>query len=1096
MKNNKRPSIRMRLLAWMMAAIMMCTGLNVTAYAQEISFDEGYALEQQEEQVTDEENAEEIQQDYADDESISDAEISFEGPQDTEDTDEDDITIEDAQVQDDTDTEETDADEVDVFSAADDQNAVEAFSDGDSESDGETATVTVNFSFSQDDRFADDEFENGAIDRPVALKQLTVPYFDLANYGLEKFYFKSEKYSSSDKGTTGMVGTAETARNHVTLLHLIIYATEVLYFGLGDDEAGQGFLKDEGYLDDKETLNITGSPGSLYMEHLWGLDQNLNYYLNYEYPLASAGWGSTADQILLHDDDVVTLAHYSDWNFFTDSGAGFNYLTDENGSRTRVVADRGEKDSITFQTWRAQAGMNGGETAQNKMTGQYQLYYILVDDMWDGDVTSWTRLGETENGELKVDLDNIPNGKYFVGIPGQQGVEHTDIICSSPGGIYLNVTGSVFEGQGTKENPYQISTAADLTKLKKRVKAGKIPENTYFVLTDDITLPEGWTPIGETIDGTNDIKRGQNLRAFSGFLDGQNHTITVPEGGLPLLGYVKGAEVRNLNIYGTKIAGYGLINNLEGVGLSGKAVLLDNITLKSGSSTLKSGLLGANITTNPYGGCSAGFLATVQNCTIEEGVVIGYNRDQSGIGSIVGRLQGSVRNCVSHATVYGVDYVGGIAATNDNSMGDKSVSDSTFDGVVEASGKNAGGIVGGGYMGSGAPNGIRMCVDNCTSSGTIIGADNVGGIFGGDVAVAQAWNEYTFKNNTFTGKVSATNGTNIGGIIGYYRSLNKFDDITGNTFNDDCGTAKGIGGVEFVDTDCETHENESGAAYFNTANGTDGLPNVQWCTWKQNHNRTDDPLGADADKLTKRNHVQHMWDGGVVTKKATCKNTGEKTYTCTVCGATKTETIAKTNDHKYTWKTTAKATVFAPAKQQGKCSVCGKTVTRNYGKKLTATIRLNATSIRLQQRRSTNKIKVTMANGDSVKSWTSSNRRIATVNNKGVITAGRQNGTAKITVTLKSGKKASLNVKVQSTRVVTTSISGLRSRETLKRGQKLTLKPVINPITSQEGITYASSNRNVAVVNSKGVITARAKGATRITVRSGRKYYTIRVTVK
>lgn len=1096
MKNNKRPSIRMRLLAWMMAAIMMCTGLNVTAYAQEISFDEGYALEQQEEQVTDEENAEEIQQDYADDESISDAEISFEGPQDTEDTDEDDITIEDAQVQDDTDTEETDADEVDVFSAADDQNAVEAFSDGDSESDGETATVTVNFSFSQDDRFADDEFENGAIDRPVALKQLTVPYFDLANYGLEKFYFKSEKYSSSDKGTTGMVGTAETARNHVTLLHLIIYATEVLYFGLGDDEAGQGFLKDEGYLDDKETLNITGSPGSLYMEHLWGLDQNLNYYLNYEYPLASAGWGSTADQILLHDDDVVTLAHYSDWNFFTDSGAGFNYLTDENGSRTRVVADRGEKDSITFQTWRAQAGMNGGETAQNKMTGQYQLYYIPVDDMWDGDVTSWTRLGETENGELKVDLDNIPNGKYFVGIPGQQGVEHTDIICSSPGGIYLNVTGSVFEGQGTKENPYQISTAADLTKLKKRVKAGKIPENTYFVLTDDITLPEGWTPIGETIDGTNDIKRGQNLRAFSGFLDGQNHTITVPEGGLPLLGYVKGAEVRNLNIYGTKIAGYGLINNLEGVGLSGKAVLLDNITLKSGSSTLKSGLLGANITTNPYGGCSAGFLATVQNCTIEEGVVIGYNRDQSGIGSIVGRLQGSVKNCVSHATVYGVDYVGGIAATNDNSMGDKSVSDSTFDGVVEASGKNAGGIVGGGYMGSGAPNGIRMCVDNCTSSGTIIGADNVGGIFGGDVAVAQAWNEYTFKNNTFTGKVSATNGTNVGGIIGYYRSLNKFDDITGNTFNDDCGTAKGIGGVEFVDTGCETHENESGAAYFNTANGTDGLPKVQWCAWKKNHNRTDDPLGADADKLTKRNHVQHMWDEGIVTKKATCKNTGEKTYTCTVCKETKTETIAKTNDHKYTWKTTAKATVFAPAKQQGKCSVCGKTVTRNYGKKLTATIRLNATSIRLQQRRSTNKIKVTMANGDSVKSWTSSNRRIAAVNNKGVITAGRQNGTARITVTLKSGKRASLNVKVQSTKVVTTSISGLRSRETLKRGQKLTLKPVINPITSQEGITYASSNRNVAVVNSKGVITARAKGATRITVRSGRKYYTIRVTVK
>ena len=37
----------------------------------------------------------------------------------------------------------------------------------------------------------------------------------------------------------------------------------------------------------------------------------------------------------------------------------------------------------------------------------------------------------------------------------------------------------------------------------------------------------------------------------------------------------------------------------------------------------------------------------------------------------------------------------------------------------------------------------------------------------------------------------------------------------------------------------------------------------------------------------------HTWDGGVVTKKATLKQTGIKTYTCTVCGEKKTETIAK-----------------------------------------------------------------------------------------------------------------------------------------------------------------------------------------------------------
>ena len=36
----------------------------------------------------------------------------------------------------------------------------------------------------------------------------------------------------------------------------------------------------------------------------------------------------------------------------------------------------------------------------------------------------------------------------------------------------------------------------------------------------------------------------------------------------------------------------------------------------------------------------------------------------------------------------------------------------------------------------------------------------------------------------------------------------------------------------------------------------------------------------------------HSWDKGVVTKKPTSKDTGIKTYTCTICGATKTETLA------------------------------------------------------------------------------------------------------------------------------------------------------------------------------------------------------------
>ena len=47
--------------------------------------------------------------------------------------------------------------------------------------------------------------------------------------------------------------------------------------------------------------------------------------------------------------------------------------------------------------------------------------------------------------------------------------------------------------------------------------------------------------------------------------------------------------------------------------------------------------------------------------------------------------------------------------------------------------------------------------------------------------------------------------------------------------------------------------------------------------------------------------TNHTWNGGTVTKTANCKETGTKTYTCTAngCGATKTETIAKTNNHTF-----------------------------------------------------------------------------------------------------------------------------------------------------------------------------------------------------
>lgn len=239
----------------------------------------------------------------------------------------------------------------------------------------------------------------------------------------------------------------------------------------------------------------------------------------------------------------------------------------------------------------------------------------------------------------------------------------------------------------------------------------------------------------------------------------------------------------------------------------------------------------------------------------------------------------------------------------------------------------------------------------------------------------------------------------------------------------------------------------------------------------------------------------HKWNSGVITKKATCTADGVKTYTCSNCGEKKTEAIAKTGHKFSSWKKISDATVFAKQKQKRTCSVCKKPDYRYVGSKVKATIKLNLTSITLQQKQSTKAVKVTMAKGDSVKSWTSSNKKIATVDKNGMIKAVKK-GTAKITVTLKSGKKATVTVKVQTSKVATSKITGLKSKVTVKKGKTLTLKPVLSPITSQDKITYKTSNKSVATVSSKGVIKGKKKGTAKITVKAGKKSYVVTVTVK
>lgn len=73
----------------------------------------------------------------------------------------------------------------------------------------------------------------------------------------------------------------------------------------------------------------------------------------------------------------------------------------------------------------------------------------------------------------------------------------------------------------------------------------------------------------------------------------------------------------------------------------------------------------------------------------------------------------------------------------------------------------------------------------------------------------------------------------------------------------------------------------------------------------------------------------HTWNGGTITKQASCKESGTKHFTCTACGAAKDETIAKTNSHNWGgYKVTRNPTCTAPGTQTRTCSVCGKSETQ------------------------------------------------------------------------------------------------------------------------------------------------------------------------
>lgn len=74
----------------------------------------------------------------------------------------------------------------------------------------------------------------------------------------------------------------------------------------------------------------------------------------------------------------------------------------------------------------------------------------------------------------------------------------------------------------------------------------------------------------------------------------------------------------------------------------------------------------------------------------------------------------------------------------------------------------------------------------------------------------------------------------------------------------------------------------------------------------------------------------HKWDSGTVTAEPTEKDPGTMTYTCTVCGQTKTEVIPATGPHTHVWgegTVTVAPTETTPGVRTYTCTICGQTRT-------------------------------------------------------------------------------------------------------------------------------------------------------------------------
>lgn len=243
-------------------------------------------------------------------------------------------------------------------------------------------------------------------------------------------------------------------------------------------------------------------------------------------------------------------------------------------------------------------------------------------------------------------------------------------------------------------------------------------------------------------------------------------------------------------------------------------------------------------------------------------------------------------------------------------------------------------------------------------------------------------------------------------------------------------------------------------------------------------------------KVTKKPTKVQYYDGdtfksaGIRVQATFSDNTiADVTEDCTFTGTT-LSMLNKTVTISYTYKGVKKTTTLPVTVLERKASK----------------VRLNYSSLKITKGKRFYWLKPTVYPATTTNknvTWSSSRRKIASVNSAGVIRA-RRLGTTIITVKTANGKKDTLRVEVVKTPIKVVKVK-LPKTLKMKKGTLKQLTPIVYPIhAANKSVSWKTSKKRIATVNSDGVVKARRTGIVKITATSrdgSKKYSTCTITV-